>query len=68
MNYTNKIIGNILGKKPKKDKRSKNFTLEDIKDSLVSSGFKSVDADIYEKDYRRINARDLYDDLKKRQK
>ena len=24
MNYTNKIIGNILGNKPKTDKRSKN--------------------------------------------
>ena len=24
MNYTNKVIGNILGNKPKKDKRSKN--------------------------------------------
>ena len=25
MNYTNKVIGNILGKKPKKDKRSRNY-------------------------------------------
>ena len=31
MNYTNKVIGNILGTKPKKDKRSKNKTNVSVK-------------------------------------